>query len=362
MKKLVLISLILSVGFCSFSQQRVQIPVSVRNISKKVVFVRPMDEIVNNEVAANEYNTRYKVEGEDIIGRTYYDLQAFTFLGNRMHVYEDGTIGSVWTRGVDGAPNFDDRGTGYNFSPQYLTWLDEPNIRVEDERTGWPSYAPLGENGEIIVAHLAAGLKISTRDEKGTGNWNFQTLTGPTNLKWPRVITTGDDNNTIHILTNSYEPYEGQPRALLYYRSPDAGATWDVQSEVLEGTGSDYYTEISADNFVWAEPNAGAIAFLVGDAWTDLFLMKSTDNGDSWEKTVIWEHPYPMFDWNTTITDTFYCVDNSASLMLDDDGWLMWFLVLAECYIRNWETTLNFSRLLMELVTGMRIWNHSQIT
>ncbi|MFK5856254.1 MAG: hypothetical protein QM503_09005 [Bacteroidota bacterium] len=358
MKKLVLISLIFCISIFSFSQQRVQIPVLVRNISKKVVFVRPMDEVMNNGVGENEYNTRESVIGEDIVGRTYYDLQAYTFLGNRMHVYEDGTIGSVWTRGVEGAPNFDDRGTGYNFSPQYLTWLDEPNIRVEDERTGWPSYAPLGENGEIIVAHLAAGLKISTRSEKGTGNWNFQTLTGPTNLKWPRVITTGDDNNTIHILANSYDLYEGQPRALLYYRSSDAGATWDIEAEVLDGTGSDYYTEISADNFVWAEPNEGVIAFLVGDAWTDLFLMKSTDNGDSWDKTVIWEHPYPMFDWNTTITDTFYCVDNSANLMLDNDG--MAHVVFGISRVLHPEPGNNFE--FFPFTDGIGYWNENMDT
>lgn len=43
-------------------------------------------------------------------------------------------------------------------------------------------------------------------------------------------------------------------------------------------------------------------------------------NVDSWEKTVIWEHPYPLYDWNVTITDTFFCVDNSASIALDNSG------------------------------------------
>ena len=38
------------------------------------------------------------------------------------------------------------------------------------------------------------------------------------------------------------------------------------------------------------------------------------------KKTVIWEHPYPLFDWNTTITDTFFCVDHSASIALDANG------------------------------------------
>ena len=124
-------------------------------------------------------------------------------LSNRIYTYPDGSIGVVWTRGIDGAPNFPDRGTGYNFFDGSTgTWDDMPTERVEDERTGWPSYAPLGENGEIIVAHLAAGLKISTREQKGTGNWNYQTLNGPTDLTWPRMITAGENHNTIHLIVN----------------------------------------------------------------------------------------------------------------------------------------------------------------
>jgi hypothetical protein len=49
-------------------------------------------------------------------------------------------------------------------------------------------------------------------------------------------------------------------------------------------------------------------------------MMKSEDDGETWEKTVIWEHPYPFFEWEVTITDTFFCVDNSASIALDSEG------------------------------------------
>jgi hypothetical protein len=52
-----------------------------------------------------------------------------------------------------------------------------------------------------------------------------------------------------------------------------------------------------------------------------LFLLKSTDNGESWEKIIIWEHPYPFFDVQSTLTsDTLYSVDQSASLAIDDNG------------------------------------------
>ncbi len=64
--------------------------------------------------------------------------------------------------------------------------------------------------------------------------------------------------------------------------SSDGGATWDIEGEVLEEIGSDYYTEIGADSYVWAEANGGAIAFLTGGTWMDLVMMKSTDNGDTW--------------------------------------------------------------------------------
>jgi len=165
---------------------------------------------------------------------------------------------------------------------------DDPTVRIEDVRTGWPSYAPLGENGEIVVSHdYPTNLVLSTREQKGTGDWNQSVLFGPGGngaAAWPRVVTSDEDNNTIHIIASSYNPYEGQENALLYYRSLDGGESWENEAEVLDGTGEDYYTEMPNDNYGWADPNGGAIAFVVGGAWNDLFMMKSTDNGDSWEK------------------------------------------------------------------------------
>ncbi|MEZ5083466.1 MAG: hypothetical protein R2750_08460 [Bacteroidales bacterium] len=51
----------------------------------------------------------------------------------------------------------------------------------------------------------------------------------------------------------------------------------------------------------------------MGNSWKDFVLMKSSDNGDSWEKTIIWECPYPLFNTVTPPfeTDTFYCVDGA---------------------------------------------------
>ena len=323
MKKLVLLSLILSIGFSGFSQKRAQISKDLRNISKTAVHVTPTDEVVYAPVSQNPYVSNNKeIVGETIVGTTFYDLWSNTLVGNRITAFPDGTMAAVWIRGIEDAPNFPDRGTGYNYFDG-TTWGDDPTASIEDVRTGWPSYAPLGENGEIVATHDGEGtIILSKREEKGTGDWMFQSIPSiaPADLTWPRISTSGEDNMTIQLLANSSVEYEGQATALLYYRSLDGGETWENEAEILDGMGEDYYFEIGADEYVWADPNGGSIAFLVGGAWIDMFMMKSIDNGDTWEKTVIWEHPYPFFDWDVTIADTFYCVDNSANITLDNEG------------------------------------------
>ena len=361
MKKLVLLSLIMSIGFWSFSQERVQTSKELRNISKTAVHVTPTDEPANTSAEINPYvsNTR-EIVGEDIVGKTFYDLQTNSMVSNRIHVYPDGTMGAVWTRGMEDGATAPDRGTGYNYFDG-TSWGPEPTERIEDQKTGWPSYAPLGETGEIVVAHTVSdGLLFSSREVKGTGEWTYKLKNGPApaDLTWPRLITAGEDNNTIHLLANSYVAYEGQATALLYYRSLDGGESWENDGEVLDGTGEDYYMEISADDYVWAESNGGAIAFLVASAWQDMFMMKSVDNGESWEKTVIWEHPYPFFDWDVTITDTFYCVDNSASITLDNDGNAHVAFGINRVLHAEVGTTYNY----FYLVDGVGYWNETMPT
>jgi len=121
-------------------------------------------------------------------------------------------------------------------------------------------------------------------------------------------------------VNSAEEEYMGMTSATVYSRSTDGGESWDIENMIIDGMGIDDYLVIAADEYVWADQVGDNIAFLVMGIWHDMFMMKSTDNGDTWEKTVIWEHPYPFFDWNTTITDTFFCMDQSASIALGSDG------------------------------------------
>ena len=325
MKKLILITTILMMATIAITQDRVLLPKEKLNMGVLVNHISS-ESIIPGDIQQDvvPYKSFSLAPTEHNIGTTVYDLQTNKLLQNRIYRYEDGSIGAVWTRGMDEAPAFPDRGTGYNFYDG-TEWGPMPVSRLESFRAGWPTYAPLGPDGEIVICHdySTGEIFLLTREIKGVGDWSenpYSYATGPEMLACPRIITTGTDNNTIHMLANSYNEYMGQDWAILYSRSQDGGLTWDIENVVLEGTGVDYYTGLNRDTYVWAEEKAGTIAIICGKIWTDLFMLKSTDNGDTWEKTVIWEHPYPFFDWDVTITDTFFCMDNSACIALDSEG------------------------------------------
>ena len=324
MKRKLLASLFFVLFAIAIAQAQYKTTIDPATVTVKVEYQKAVDKVVDFYLPPAMPHKDYSLAVDETeIGGTVYDLQSNTLLGNRIHMFQDGSMGAIWTMGIS-ATAFPGRGTGYNFFDG-TSWGSAPTARIESLRTGWPSYAPLGIDGELVVSHdfAASELYYLTRDTKGTGAWSetlFSYSSGPSTLSWARATTSGSDNNYIHMVANSVNEYEGMASALVYSRSEDAGASWDIENTILDGMTSTEYLDIGADEYVWAEQKNGTIALLVGGAWHDLFMMKSDDNGDSWDKTVIWEHPYPLFDWDVTITDTFFCCDNSASICLDNDG------------------------------------------
>ncbi len=204
-------------------------------------------------------------------------------------------------------------------------------IAIETLRTGWPSYAPYGENGEIICSHdFGAGdLIFSWRENKGTGDWNTFTLDGPEGyhfMAWPRMTTSGENRDVIHVianlptLQNGDVPYEGLNGATVYSRSTDGGQTWDPENVILDGMGSDYAGSWGADDYAWAEPNAGVIAFVTFGGIADGIIMKSEDDGDSWERITFYESPDPFFDGNSGDLPMCGGGDGCNTIAIDDDG------------------------------------------
>ena len=323
MKKLLLFCLVLGIGIMGFSQNFPTVSKEMFKVTAEGTFIKGTDDATNfNNPVSMVKSTDAFAPSEQVIGTTYYDLFSNSFIGNRFHRWDDATMAGVWIFGT-AATAFPERGTGYNFY-NGTEWGPAPTVRIEDTRCGWPAISAWGAGGEINVAHNGAtGLEISKRDAKGTGAWSQANFLGPAgienDLTWPRIITTGENNEVIHMISNSYVEYMGQATALLYSRSVDGGDTWDPQNVILDGTGADYYFEINADDYTLAA-QGNTVCILFGSAWMDLFYMRSDDNGETWEHNMVWEHPYPFFDWNTTITDTFFCVDNSANLAIDANG------------------------------------------
>ncbi|MCF8302706.1 MAG: T9SS type A sorting domain-containing protein [Bacteroidales bacterium] len=331
MKRVLLLAMIIGFSASLLAQEFAPPEKELRNIA--IPDLRAMDDLPNLEKGVNPYVKSGVTPSETDVGETIYDLQSNACTQNRFVMHADGTMGATWTYGMEDGSGFADRGTGYNFYDG-SEWGPYPNKRIESDRTGWPSYDAWGENGEITCAHISGGeevgLLLNMREQKGTGEWTEVLLQGPEGhegVLWPRMVTSGPNNETIHVIyltrpvANGGAIYEGQDGALLYARSSDGGQTWDIKDEIINGLGEDYYTAFSGDGYCWIDPQGDNLAFLVGDNWVDFVLMTSDDGGDTWEKTVIWEHPYPMFDPNNpTETDTFYCVDGAFHGAFDNNG------------------------------------------
>ena len=328
MKKILLLSLILSLGLLGFSQNnRLTVSKPLRDLA--VPKLKASDNAINVQTGVKHSPAKsVRTINEEEIGQTVYDLQSnqCTPYG-RFVYYDDGTMGAVWTMGTG---TYTDRGTGYNFF-NGTSWGPEPTARIENTKTGWPSYCALGPTGEVTIAHVSgtAPLVVCKRATKGTGAWTQYTYAGPSGhqLLWPRMVSGGTDHNTIHIIgltapvANGGTAYLGQDGAVCYSRSTDGGVTWDKSNVVLDGTGSSDYVSFGGDAYSFVEPKGDNLAIIYCDNQNDFFVMKSTDAGETWSKTVIWDHPYPH--WNgTSATDTFYCPDGSAHGAFDNNGLL----------------------------------------
>ena len=157
--------------------------------------------------------------------------------------------------------------------------------------------------------------------------WTESTITGPETHQylWPRLVTSGENHEFVHLFAitapsgNGGTPYLGQDGALLYSRSSDGGNTWEIAHQLIDGTGIDDYIKISADDYVLTA-NGSTIALVCVTWQHDMFMLKSTDNGTTWEKTVIWEHPIPLWDIQTMLLDTLFAPGSSADVAVDANG------------------------------------------
>ena len=317
MKKVLLLSLGLVMGFSAFAQNRVakEAATGKATVSK----VAAGNDIYTGSVLENSAKSassvvvnRYTNFEEGVAMETYYDLQSNGYVSNRMYQKANGDVAVVTTMSREQNLTASDRGTGYNFiaGGNMSNLGDIPEVREEanatgaDVRTGWPSIAPYGAEGEILVNH-SSGLNYWIREKAGQGQWdgpysipNPEGLEYPFSLSWPRVATSGPNNEVIHVVCASQHSISSEEmvNAQFYCRSTD-GQNWEVAYSPLVET--DEHLDIySADDYSIAT-NGDVVAI----CYTAVFyghalVMKSTDNGQTWERIVVWENPY-IGDWET---------------------------------------------------------------
>ena len=335
MRKVLLLSLSLALGFSAFAQQRVARN-DIRQATASAKKVAVGKEIVNSSanftpqspksVVVNRYQD---IEDSETM-MTTYDLQSNHYCSNRMYQLTDGSVSIVATMSHQPNQQATDRGTGYNFY-KGGEWGPQPETRIEDFRTGWPSIAQW-KDGEILLCHGNSHMQCYVRDIAGEGEWRYmgalpdypEGYPYPTEYPtWPRVVTCGDNHDIIvavGALQHSVSSDESHVHTVMW-RSEDA-ENWTVSYGPLADLGLGYEVDnFSADDYCMAS-NGHTVALLYSGCLTNsAWMFKSTDDGLTWETTKVWEHPHEgrsldeVFDYG----DTLY-MPMKGAITIDNSG------------------------------------------
>lgn len=295
-----------------------------------------------------------------LIGATVYDLQTNGSMTRRLLEHTDGTMSAVWTRGLE-APSYPDRGTGFNYYDG-SAWAPAPEARIEPHRTGWPTI--VGIDKDIVFSHgTVTNLNIASNSAYGGSDWSMDELNPTTTMAdatFPKAVSAGLDGQTIHLLATSYNnEWNGIQNNIGYFRSTDGGSTWDKAGEPLFGIDNTKYVELSGECYS-IDAVGETVAIAVFPTFGDGVLIKSTDNGDTWEKTVILDFPdsEEPFDVNSEIldldndglNDTLLTSDNSVSIVIDNNG-------LAHVAFGLYRTTPVYGMMVNHFTDGLAYWN-----
>ena len=276
---------------------------------------------------------------EEMLGSTTYDLQSNACVDNRLIRHADGTISAAWTMSAQFSTSYSDRGTGYNFYDG-STWDSYPNARLESSRGGWPSILATGSGKEIAITHNTDNgyLLMTHRISIGSGSWNEDIVSSIDSnglyrdIIWNRAVIGGANQQTIHmvgVIANTAlggTIYNGLDGALVYYRSQDGGSTWDIKDLQLPTLDSTKYLGFSGDSYAIASNGETVVVAYFGGL-DDSAIIKSTDNGNTWNATSFLDFPVDKYAPdagidldNDGLMDSLYSTDGTGALLLDDNN------------------------------------------
>ena len=266
-----------------------------------------------------------RTDGE--LDYTTYDWQSNCGARTWTIQWPDNKINFAFTCASDNS--FTDRGTAigtYDYNND--EWIPSGG-RVENEKTGFGTIARYKENGIVVAAHTATMCGVYIIEDKD--NFAPNSIAPASYLDptydpcWPNVMTSGENRDIIHVVTTAYAAdgastsvpgAEGVNNPIIYFRSMDGGQTWDKQNVVLPYMGSDGGLDWGSNVCYWMETTEdNCLALVVNNAWSDCFVLRSYDNGETWEKTTFWHHP-----GITTTFDTWFMYPRWTSAQWGVDG------------------------------------------
>lgn len=341
MKKVLLLSLSLVLGFSAFAQQRIMKNDSKQAVAsaKKAVFGKddaPAQAATFAPQSVSVVN-RYEEGDETQTVFTYYDLQSNQYVANRMYQLPNGSVAITATMSHEDNQTASDRGTGYNFynGSEWTNDEIEDMTRVEPFKTGWPSIAQFGANGEILLAHGNGHMQCFIRTTAGQGDWTYvgalpdypdgyaYTTEYPT---WPRIVTCGDNHDiavAVAVLQHSISSDETDLQTVMWRsENPSDINSWTISYGPLHEVGWDH-NQFSADDYCMAA-NGHTVALMYSGCLTNsVWMFKSTDCGLNWETTKVWENPYEGREFDEEpawgMEDTLFMPMN-GSIVVDNNG------------------------------------------
>lgn len=416
MKKILLICLSVGISISASAQQIEKrlpvgfqsgvIPTSVKNKAMAVrrdAFKQDNAIPVNNSEArlaaapapANTNRVLNTIMQEEVIGFTDYDLQTNAAISKRLVRSADGSFSAAWTFSPNRTTNYPQRGTGYNYynpatpTPPYTSnWFfspdgpggDLPQARTEGGyRTGFTNVIATSSGKEMTIAHSSnsfaadsGAMFLNWRANKGTGAWTQYPMafaSSPNNDTWSKACSSGD---TVYVICHGTGvqdppvPLYGQDGPILFSRSVDGGLTWPILRQVIPEIDSNFYKGFGGDSY-FIDAQGENVAIVFGDLDTDMGLLKSTDGGLNWTKTIIVTMPIPNFDFDTDFTDidgdgindTLLTGSGDATILIDHSGRVNVWFSLAEW----WRDSTNAAgELYAPLTDGLYYWNETMGT
>lgn len=370
MKKILLACLTAGIAFSASAQLRIEnrLPEGFRATplkQQKNVLVKKNADRIDNFSPLNSSQARVSAAAvpnksqrvattfmeEEAIGYTYYDLQSNNSMSRRLVKNANGSFSANWTFSPNTNTDYPQRGTGYNYydpatptPPNTSHWFfspdgpggDFPSQRVEGAyRTGFVNMVTTPSGREMTIGHSSNLNKmlVTSRPTIGSGAWTPQINSlglAANNDTWAKTASSGD---TVYVICHGTGvqdppvPLYGQDGPILFSRSVDGGVTFPIQRQLIHEIDSSSYLGFSAETYN-IDASGSTVAITYGGTGVECGLLKSTDGGMTWTKTIIVSMQIPFFNFDSmftyldadTIVDHILSGSGDGVVLIDHNG------------------------------------------